>query len=220
MFAPKRNRRALSMAAKPFILTIDGDWRFCYLREILNELNERMGRSVKNVLIIVIGNTGNESEVLRQSLERFGYFVAVKYIGRPNDFISVISGDLRFESDYIILSCHGEDGKIVMPILDETIYELNEPVGNMSACDIEKRLNLHDKVILNLGCTTGTKDLAKVFSKENTYIAPNNYVEGNAALYFVISFFYELSKDTMPLQDAYNTAKAHDEETRLFQLFQ
>ena len=71
------------MAAKPFILTIDGDWRFCYLREILNEVNERMGRSVKNVLIIVIGNTGNESEVLRQSLERFGYFVAVKYIGRP-----------------------------------------------------------------------------------------------------------------------------------------
>ncbi len=29
--AQKRNGRTLSMAAKPFILTIDGGWLFCYL---------------------------------------------------------------------------------------------------------------------------------------------------------------------------------------------
>ena len=174
---------------------------------------------MKNILIVVIGNTGNEPEALRQSLESFGYFVAVKYVGRPGDFISILSGDLQFEPDCIILSCHGEDGKIVMPLLADEIYEQNEPRENLSALDVAKHIKLHAKIILNLGCTTGFKDLATAFSKENIYIAPVDYVEGNAALYFAISLFYELSKDGTQLQDAYSMAKAHDKETELFQIF-
>ena len=174
---------------------------------------------MKNILIVVIGNTGNEPEALRQSLENFGYFVATKYIGRPNDFISVLNGNLFFEPDCIILSCHGEDGRIIMPVLGEDIYESDEPRGNLSASDIDKCLKLHGKLIINLGCTTGEKTLAKVFSKQNIYIAPDDYIEGNAALYFAISLFYEMSKDNVQLKEAYKVAKANDSETRLFQFF-
>ena len=81
---------------------------------------------VKNILILVIGSTGNEPEALRQSLEYFGYFVAVKYIGRPNDLISVLKGDLPFETDCIILSCHGENGEMLMPVLGDDVYEAVE----------------------------------------------------------------------------------------------
>ena len=95
---------------------------------------------MKNVLIVVIGNTGSEAEALRQSLEAFGYFVAIKYIGRPNDFVSVLKGELVFEPDSIILSCHGDDGEILMPLLGENVYEPNEPRGNMSGTDIERYL--------------------------------------------------------------------------------
>lgn len=175
---------------------------------------------MKNVLIVVIGNTGSEAEAVRQSLESFGYFVAVKYIGRPNDFVSVLNGDLIFEPDAIILSCHGEEGEILMPLLGENVYEPNEPRGNMSASDIDKYLKLQDKLILNLGCTTGETAIAKAFSKQNTYIAPDDYIEGNAALYFAISLFYELSKEGARLEEAFKVAKANESETELFQIFQ
>ncbi len=174
---------------------------------------------MKNILIVVIGSTGNEPEALRQTLEYFGYFVAVKYIGRPNDFISVLNGDMVFNPDCIILSCHGENGEIIMPVLGDDVYEVNEPKGNIKYCDIEKHLKLHDKLILNLGCTTGEKTLAKAFSKCNTYIAPDNYIEANSALYFAISLFYEMSKDGARLKDAYKTAKENDKETKMFRLF-
>ena len=173
---------------------------------------------MKNILILVIGSTGNEPEALRQALEYFGYFVAVKYIGRPNDLISVLKGDLPFEADCIILSCHGENGEIIMPILGDDVYEPNEPRGNFTASDIEEYIKLKNKLILNLGCTTGKKKLAKAFSKKNTYIASDDYTEGNAALYFAISFFYEMSKGT-DLDKAYKIAKATDSETKLFQIF-
>lgn len=177
-----------------------------------------MGKKIKNILILVIGSTGNEPEALRQSLEYFGYFVAIKYIGRPNDFISVLKGDLLFDPDCIILSCHGEDGEIIMPVLGDDVYEADEPKGNITASDIDKHLKLKDKLILNLGCTTGEKDLAKAFSKKNTYIASDDYTEGNAALYFAISLFYEMSKG-IDLDKAYKTAKATDSETKFLKIF-
>ena len=175
---------------------------------------------MKNVLIVVIGNTGSEAGALRQSLEAFGYFVGIKYIGRPNDFVSVLKGELIFEPDCIILSCHGEEGEILMPVLGESVYESDEPRGNISASDIDKYLKLQEKLILNLGCTTGEEAIAKAFSKQNTYIAPNDYVEGSAALYFAISLFYELSKVGARLEEAFKIAKATDRETELFQVFQ
>ena len=174
---------------------------------------------MEKILIVVIGNTGNEPEALRQSLEYFGYFVAIKYIGRPNDFISVLSGDLFFDPDCIVISCHGEEGEIIMPVLGDDIYKPDEPKGNFTATDISKYLKLKNKLILNMGCTTGKKNLAKVFSKQNTYIASDDYTNGNAALYFAISLFYEISKDGTQLKNAYKTAKATDKETSCFKLF-
>ncbi len=167
----------------------------------------------------MIGNVGSEPEALRQSLENFGYFVAVQGMGRPNDFISLLNGELLFEPDYIILSCHGEEGEIIMPVLGENIYGPDEPRGNMAAADIEKYLKIQGKVIINTGCMTGTEELGKAFSKQNVYIAPKDYVEGTAALYFPISLFYELSKDGVQLKDAFEIAKATDSETALFELF-
>lgn len=174
---------------------------------------------MKNILILVIGGTGNEPEALRQALEYFGFFVAVKYIGRPKELLSALQGDLPFEPDCIILSCHGEDGEIIMPVLGEAVYEADEPRGNMTASDVDKYLNLQGKLILNLGCTTGAKAMATAFAKQNTYIASNDYTEGNAALYFAVTLFYELSKDGVSVAEAFKKAKSTDSETQLFQIY-
>ena len=129
-----------------------GNWTRYLSNGVVNLkfMDKKSGEAkMKNVLIVVIGNTGSEAEALRQSLEAFGYFVAIKYIGRPNDFLSVLKGELIFEPDCLILSCHGDEGEIVMPVLGESVYESDEPRGNLTASDIDNYLKLQGKLILN-----------------------------------------------------------------------
>ena len=94
---------------------------------LLNYRN--FGGNMNNVLIVNIDDTGNEGEALRQVLERMNYSVFMKRMGRPKDLIDILKGDF-YDFDFLILSCHGTDGNIVMPVLGENIYFENEPRGN------------------------------------------------------------------------------------------
>jgi hypothetical protein len=118
---------------------------------------------IKSILIVAFGNTGSEPEAIRRSLECFDYFVAIKYIGRPNDFIDILNNKLSFNFDCVILSCHGNDCNILMPALADEVYEKDEPKGDFSHSEIVKYNNLRDKLIINLGCTTGYRETAKAF---------------------------------------------------------
>lgn len=168
------------------------------------------------VLITVLPNAGNEPEALRQVLESFGCLVLTKYIGRPNDFISVLGEADYFEPDVIVLSGHGKDGKIIMPVLDCSVYTIDEPRCDFSSAEINEYLKLKDKTIISTCCTTGTTDLASAFSRENTYIAPTDYIEGNAVLLFMVDLFYQILQRNMSVEDACNHARSLDEETALF----
>jgi len=173
---------------------------------------------MKNVLIVAIGDVGNEPEAIRQILERFNYFVGVKYVGRPDDFIEVLLNELPFEADCIIISCHGDNGMIKMPLLAEEVYGADEPRGDFSADLVGQYLKLKNKLIINLGCTTGYKEMSEAFSKDNTYIAPYDYIDGNAAVFFVIHLFYEMCQNGRMLEEAYTLASGTDNETALFTL--
>ncbi len=173
---------------------------------------------MKNVLIISFGDTGNEAEALRQVLESFGLFVAIKYIGRPNDFADILAGKLPMDADALIFSCHGDDGAFVMPVLGDNVYLPGELRGNFSAKEIKAYLSLENKLILSLGCTTGCKDMSEVFSENNTYIAPRDYVEGRSALFFAVKFFYELLQNSRSVKEACLLAKQTDGETDLFEI--
>lgn len=175
---------------------------------------------MQNILIINISGTGNEAEALRQTLENMNYFVCMKNIGRPRDFTDVLVGKLPFDPDCIIISCHGHDGKIIMPALGDSIYETNEPRGDFSAEEIRRFIDISGKVIINLGCTTGSKALADAFSANNIYIAPSGYIEGNAALFFTIRLFYELTSRKCDITDSYLSAKETDSESNLFCFWQ
>lgn len=172
---------------------------------------------IRNILIVSFGNTGNEPEALRQTLESFNYCVVMKYIGRPNDFIDVLKSKLQFIPDCIILSCHGEDGEIAMPVLSNEVYDVEEPRGHFTYKEINKYIDLYDKLIISLGCTTGNKELSKAFTVNgNVYIAPENYIDGNSALFFTIRLFYELEQNKKSIYDAYVVASETDKETELF----
>lgn len=171
------------------------------------------------VLIAVFPNAGNEPEALRQVLESFGCLVLTKYIGRPNDFISVLGGMNHFDPDIVILSGHGEDGKFIMPVLDNSVYTEDEPKGNFSSAEIRQYLKLAGKTIVSTCCTTGTANVANVFSEENVYIAPADYIEGNAVLLFMVDFFYQMIQRNLTIEDAWNHARSLDKETALFAFY-
>lgn len=155
---------------------------------------------MKTVLIVNLNDTGNEVEALRQVLERFDYFVCVKNIGRPNDFIEVLQNH--------------------MPVLADFVYSDNEPRDDFSSTEIERYLKLSGKTVISLGCTTGCEKLAKAFSKNNVYIAPNGYIEGNAALFFILRLFYEMASNDTDIKSSYITARETDSETRQFCMFE
>lgn len=173
---------------------------------------------MKTLLIAAFENSGNEPEALRQALESFGWFVITKYIGRPSDLIDTLGGRLPLEPDFLVLSCHGENGGILMPELDESVYREDEPRGSFSAAHVAHHLRLSHKVILNLGCSTGTPPLSDAFALDNTYIAPTGDVEGASALMFAIRFFYELAQNGRSIPDACRLARTIDQETALFHL--
>ena len=171
---------------------------------------------METVLIAAVDGTGSEPEALRQALEVFGFFVATKYVARPNDLIDILEDKIPFPWDYLIISCHGENGAIIMPLLGESIYKPDEPRGNFSAAEIERCCKLFGKTILSLGCTTGQETIASVFAKGNQYIAPTDYVAGNSALYFAVRFFYEIAQNGCTVHDAWQLAANTDKETGYF----
>lgn len=173
---------------------------------------------MKKVLIVSFGNTGNEAEALRQVLESFGTFVATKYIGRPNDFADVLSGKLPIDADALIFSCHGDEGAFVMPVLGESVYFDGEVRTNFSSREIKEYLKLENKLILSLGCTTGCHEMMEAFAKNNTYIAPRDYVDGRSALFFAVKFFYELVQNERTVKEACLLAKQTDTETDFFEI--
>lgn len=172
---------------------------------------------MKKILIVSFGNTGNEAEALRQVLESFGLFVAIKYIGRPNDFADILAGKLPMDADALIFSCHGDDGAFVMPVLGESVYFDGEVRTNFSSREIKEYLKLENKLILSLGCTTGCREMREVFAKNNTYIAPRDYVDGRSALFFAVKFFYEMFQNERSVQESFDLAKQTDAETGLFE---
>lgn len=171
---------------------------------------------MNTVLIAAVDGTGSEAEALRQALEVFGFFVATKYVARPRDMVAILEDRLPIHADYLIISCHGENGAIVMPQLGENIYEPDETRGNFSSAEIDHYCKLSGKTILNLGCTTGQADISNVFARNNQYIAPTDYVAGNSALCFAVRFFYEIAQNGHTVYDAWQLAANTDAETECF----
>lgn len=157
-----------------------------------------------------------ESIAIRSVLESFDIKVEISYIGRPNTFIEELNNIDDYK--YIILSGHG-DNKFIMPVLAEDIYEKDEP-RDITSEVIDEKINISNKIIISMCCNTGTSELAESFvKKDNIYIAPSDFIEGTAVLFFVIKFFYEHLVLNKSIIDAYNSSMINDDETKLYKIF-
>ncbi|MEH6942750.1 delta-aminolevulinic acid dehydratase [Bacillus sp. JJ722] len=160
---------------------------------------------------------------LRSTLEYFGARVTVHWIGRPNDLVDVLSGEDRADKmDYLIFSFHGDEGRFCMPELGEDVYEPDEPRGEFfGAQDVIRYSKLKDVKVIGAGCKLGVESLATAFLKCgcHSYMGPDDDIDGNANLMFVMRFMYEIINHNKSQQEAFEIAKSIDQETSMYQLY-
>ena len=173
---------------------------------------------MRKTVLIAFAGTELEAAAIRAAAESFGASVFFYPIGRPADFLSVLTGTTGFpEPDAVIFSFHGENGACLMPELGEDVYFPDEPRGPVGPDLIREHMRLKDRILLSTACTTGREKTAEAFrEKGNFYAGPSGYVEGTAALMFVLRFLYEwIAKNADPGTAAELAASA-DEETGSF----
>ncbi len=174
---------------------------------------------MKKVLILNGDNATLEDMAIRNVLEHFGYVVTMIHIGRPQDYIDVFGGKHSFDYDYLIIGCHGNQGKIIVPVLGESAYYPDECRGNLGFEELQGKVTIKNKIIISTGCTTGSGKLYKAFTdNNNAFIAPTDYIEGNSDLMFVVQLFYHLSNGKS-LEESVTLARQTDDETGLYKLY-
>ncbi|UFJ41235.1 delta-aminolevulinic acid dehydratase [Brevibacillus humidisoli] len=182
-----------------------------------------MSKPAIHVALVCGPNCDMEAQAIRATLEYLGARVITYWIGRPNDFISVLSGeDLYPDTEMIILSFHGDEGKFIMPELGEDVYEHGEPKGDFGPDEIIRYAQLDGKIVFGNGCTLGDPALAKAFLDRGCqiYIGPDDYPDGNEALMFIVRLFYEVIQHNKSVSEAYQIARSMSDELSMYQIYQ
>ena len=178
-----------------------------------------MNRMVRGDILLIVGDQCTlEGLAIRNALEYFGYKVQVRYIGRPHDFLNSLS--MENKVDFLVICNHGQDGGFVMPELGEDVYLSDEPRGLIQISDLTNRVKLKDAIVLSTACGIGYEPMSKVFLEggARAFIAPGDYVEGNAGLFFMLQYFYMYLLENNS-DHAFKSAASVDNETALFRLF-
>lgn len=170
-------------------------------------------------VLIVSFDCDAEAAALRASLEWFHTDVMIRYIGRPKDFLDVIEGDVLFVPDVLILCGHGEDGEFLMPELAPEIYLDGEP-RNISPEDVRAHLKIRPQLCVSTACMSGTAEMGAAFADGGVpYLAPADYIEGAAPLFFIAHVFYLHLFCGKSFAEAAEIAKTTDAETDLYRLY-
>ena len=158
--------------------------------------------------MVLVSYTDLEAMTLRNGLECFNYRTEIHRVGSRPQFIEILRGNIP-TFRYVVLSCHGDENGLVVP------YQ--NPV---SAMELAQVAHLPGHTVISLGCITGTEALANAFLSGGceAYVAPTDYVNANAALFFAMHLFYFLAA-RCSLSEAVEESRKHDAECSLFKLW-
>jgi len=162
----------------------------------------------ESVSLIVVSYSSLEAVALRSVLECFNYRVEVHWVGSRRQLLEILRGSVP-TFHYVVLSCHGEGDSILVP------HE-----RSVSAAELASIVQMPGRLVVNLGCRTGTDALAAAFLGGgcDAYIAPTDDIEGKAAMLFAIHLFYFLA-EKRPLTEAVQESRKHDAGCALFKLY-
>ncbi|MFJ9821545.1 hypothetical protein ACIRU3_41140 [Streptomyces sp. NPDC101151] len=157
---------------------------------------------------------------LRDGLEVFGVQVNYLRIGQPRHLLAALDGS-RPIAPYVIVCCHGDEGRILMPELAEELARYQPFNGPVGPDLVRRHFSLPGTVTLVTGCDTGEAALAEAFLDAGAalYIAPTGAPFGYASVFAPWFFFYELTEQRTP-QEAVARLRAHDNELAMWQLYQ
>lgn len=157
--------------------------------------------------LVSMGYGDMEALVLRGVLEYFNYRVEVHWVGSRKQFLEIMRGNVP-TFHYVVLECHGDDDGIVVPF--------ERPIP---AAELKGLVNLPGRVVVNLGCASGTDAFAEAFLGGGceAYIGPDDFPIANSALMFAIHLLYYLAMER-PLAEAVEKAREHDEQCAMYRL--
>jgi len=169
-------------------------------------------------IIVIDGDM--EANAIRSCLENWSVKVNTFWIGQPNHIAEVLNNQNE-RSKHILLSGHGSEAGFELAELSQELEKQQLFKRSMSSNDIKKHLSFDDSVVLSTACMTGTPQISNAFfdSGASYYLAPDGYPDGSAALYFVLSFYYNLFYGKLSIEESHGVASRHDAETQLFKLY-
>lgn len=178
---------------------------------------EPMAGLPRRVDLLSIGD-GFAAVAERALLEEFRVSVNLILVGRATDLIAALSNPEA--APWLILSCHGLDGTILLEALAPEIAA-GEPFNDFCGPDhVRRYAHLPDRVVFSTGCQTGMPALAEAFLDAGcqAYIAPAEFPEGSTPLVFLTNLIYELWQGR-ELPKAVELIRARDQELGMFRLF-
>ncbi len=140
-------------------------------------------------------------------------------IGEAKDVTDLLNA--RLETDLVVLSCHGDDGDVIMPELHDDLKARQPFAGNMKPEHVRQFLKLDGLKVLNTGCSTGNSEMASAFLDAGCqwYIGPVDDPDGAAGFVFVVNFLYHHLRRNLGVEKALLVARREDDESRFYKLY-
>lgn len=159
-----------------------------------------------------------EGVVLRPVLESFGVRVNLFRVGQARHLVNALGGEAT--APFLLLACHGDEGRIVIPELAEEIERFQPFHGGCGPDELRSFARLAGSVVIATGCDTGSLELAEAFfaAGASAYVAPAGAPFGYASVFAPIFLFYELAEQRS-LDQAVDRLRAHDAELAMWRLF-
>ncbi|WP_067544319.1 hypothetical protein [Nocardia crassostreae] len=155
---------------------------------------------------------------IRNALEEFGIRVNYFPIGQPRHVTAALGG-VRPVAPYVIIACHGADGRILLPELGGPVAAEQPFIGRLGPKRVRKHLHLAGSTVISTGCETGKSALAQAFLDAGAaaYFAPAKIPDGHSAFFAVLQLFYELTAGR-DLRQAAHRVRAYDDEFDMWEL--
>ncbi|HWH95363.1 MAG TPA: hypothetical protein VNT03_15995 [Baekduia sp.] len=171
-----------------------------------------------SVDIIDVSSGGGAT--MRAPLERFGIGVRLMRVGQARHLVAALGG--QADAPFVILDCHGDEGRIVLPELADEVDRHQPLHGSVGPQELRSFARLRPgAVVICTGCDTGTHELAGSFldNGASAYVAPAGAPFGYASVFAPLLLFYELT-ERRSLRDAVRRLRQHDQELSMWRLFE
>lgn len=174
-----------------------------------------------NLLDIVAIDDSLEALAIRAAVEWWGMVTRTYFIGKSEDLVELFNGK-ETRAPHLLLMCHGTEKGIVLPELGTEIAK-NQPYNYcLTPANLAEFLSLQGQTVISTGCKTGTKAFADAFlnAGAHSFIAPSDFPEGDASLFFLLNFYYFSFSKSLSVKEAHDRSRRADKNTGMFTLFE